>query len=172
MSTVKQPREPLYFVLPDDGVFPNSPLPVVIYQNAAGDRPSGELAAWFAETFTTNRWLDPWQAGLYPYHHYHSTACEVLGVVSGTGRLVLGGPHGITTQVHPGDVIAIPPGVAHANPDGGLTVVGAYFEGCVPDLCTGKPGERPDADERISSVMPADVDPIQGVDGPLTRLWA
>lgn len=172
MPTLRELSEPLRFVLPDDGVFPNSLLPVVVYQDAAGGRPAGELDAWFTRTFTTNRWLDPWKAGLYPYHHYHSTACEVLGVVSGVGLLALGGPHGVTTPVRPGDVIAIPPGVAHANPDGGLVVVGAYFEGLLPDLCTGKPGERPDADERISSVMPADVDPIQGVDGPLTRLWA
>src|SRR5918995_3726647 len=72
----------------DDGAIPNSELPVLIYHGigeAAGD------AAACEELFDRNRWWRFWRDGIYPFHHFHSTVHEALGVVSGRGAGGLGG---------------------------------------------------------------------------------
>ena len=65
--------------LEDDGVFPNSQLPLVLYRLAvklAGHDPT----AVFEQLFAANGWDGSWRDGIYPFHHYHSTAHEVLGI--------------------------------------------------------------------------------------------
>jgi uncharacterized protein YjlB len=85
----------------------------------------------------------------------------------------LGGEHGQTVEVHSGDVILIPAGVAHhnigASPD--FSVVGAYPDGRQWDLLRGLPGERPKSDHTIAALPIPDYDPIYGVDGPLRQIW-
>ena len=75
--------------------------------------------------------------------------------------------------VRPGDVIVIPAGVAHKNlgASADFRVVGAYPRGQHPDLCTGKPGERPQADRRIARVPLPEQDPVYGPGGPLIAHW-
>ena len=71
----------------DDGQFPNSRLPLLIYKAAVAD-PSPEA---MEELFRRNGWPPGWRATVFTYHHYHSTAHEVLGIAQGHGTLMLGG---------------------------------------------------------------------------------
>ncbi len=70
-------------------------------------------------------------------------------------------------------MVVIPAGVAHRNlgETRGFGVVGAYPEGQRWDMNTGRPGERPAADERIARVPLPASDPVFGVNGPLMALW-
>jgi uncharacterized protein YjlB len=157
-------------ILPDDGTFPNSRLPVVVYPGALAD---GELASVFERLFEANSWGGAWRNGIYSMHHYHSTAHEVLGICAGSGFVRLGGETGVTVQARPGDCIVIPAGVAHKllEKAPGFLVVGAYPAGQSWDICYGRPGERPLADRRIEGVPLPALDPVSGKNGPLLQLW-
>jgi uncharacterized protein YjlB len=156
----------------DDGIFPNSPLPLLFYQQAI-TTDAKDPASVLEQRFAENDWTNSWRNGVYPFPHYHSTSHEVLGVYSGAAKLRLGGEHGKNVEVHAGDVIVIPAGVAHqnvsANDDFG--VVGAYPGGRQWDLLRGLPGERPKADRNIASLPMPDNDPIYGAIGPLRQTW-
>jgi uncharacterized protein YjlB len=153
--------------------FPNNPrLPLLVYPGPLpeiGPRP----AAAFEARFRANRWGSSWRNGIYDVHHYHSTAHEVLGVCGGSARVVFGGEGGVVLEVRAGDVVVIPAGVAHRNlgEARGFAVVGAYPEGQRWDMNTGRPGERPAADDRIARVPLPAADPVFGVNGPLMALW-
>jgi len=96
----------------DDGVVPNNPrLPLVVYR---GVLESGPGAAGSCETlFAGNGWSGGWRGGVYPYHHYHSTAHEALGIVAGSAKVRLGANSGTVVDLHAADVVVIPAGVAH-----------------------------------------------------------
>jgi len=108
------------------------------------------------------------------YHHYHSTAHEVLGVYHGSAKVLLGGEKGLVVDIHAGDVLLIPAGVAHKNLSSNtdFRVVGAYPEGQDWDMNYGKPGERPKADMNIERVAVPRLDPIYAAAGPLLKKWA
>ena len=76
----------------DDGRIPNSPLPLLVYYGAlrldAGG--GGDPAAVCEAVFAGNGWLGSWRDGIYPFHHYHSTSHEVLGVARGEATVRLG----------------------------------------------------------------------------------
>ena len=155
--------------LEDDGRFPNNGrLPLLLYAQAVPADPES-----IEELFGSNGWPPAWRNGVYPYHHYHSTAHEVLGVFSGTATVQFGGPGGAARDLQAGDVVVIPAGVAHkrlsATPD--FAVVGAYPQGQRWDLLRGEAGERPQADRSIATLPDPDRDPVQGAGGALTRLW-
>jgi uncharacterized protein YjlB len=162
----------LHGVLADDGRFPNSRLPLVVYTAAVGMR-AGEAAAAFEEFFASHDWGGSWRNGVHDFHHYHSMAHEVLGVSRGSAVLRLGGPGGVSVDARTGSCIVIPAGVAHcrirATPD--FQVVGAYPLGQRPDMCLGRPGERPEADRRITALPLPDQDPVEGGAGWLLPLW-
>src|SRR6185369_3070676 len=142
--------EPETHVFADDGVFPNSRLPVLIYRGVL----ASPNAAAFEQMFEANGWSSSWRNGLFSVHHYHSTAHEVLGIYQGRVNARLGGERGTTITLVAGDVIVIPAGVAHKN-DGAsadFRVVGAYPVGTSPDMQYGKPGERPETDRSIAGV--------------------
>ncbi|MBT1705701.1 cupin domain-containing protein [Chryseosolibacter indicus] len=154
----------------EDGTFPNnSRLPLLIYKSAlqATDRKTVE------ELFESNRWINSWEGGIFDYHHYHSTAHEVLAVTSGNARIQFGGPGGIAISLDQGDVAIIPAGVAHKCLESAadFKVVGAYPEGQLYNILYGKDGERPVADENIKSLPLPESDPILGFDGPLMKNW-
>ena len=155
----------------DDGTFPNSRLPLILYRMAV--KLAGDDRAFFEQLFAANGWKGSWRNGIYPYHHYHSTAHEVLGVYRGSAKVQLGGEHGVVHEVHPGDVIIIPAGVAHKNlgSSGDFGVVGAYPEGQDWDMNYGKPSERPTSDRNIRRVALPKADPVYGVAGPLMEKW-
>jgi hypothetical protein len=88
-------------------------------------------------------------------------------------KVHLGGPHGRIVDLSAGDVVVIPAGVSHKNVgcSDDLLVVGAYPAQTSPDMCYGKPAERPAADERIARVPLPPQDPVEGHDGPLASQW-
>jgi uncharacterized protein YjlB len=168
-SDITQPEQ---FIFKDDGTFPNSRLPLLLYRRsltADGKDP----ASIFEERFAANNWTNSWRDGVYSFPHYHSTSHEVLGVYGGSATLRLGGKHGNTFELTAGDVIVIPAGVAHQNLDASpdFGVVGAYPGGRQWDLLRGLPGERPKADRNIAGLPLPDNDPLYGNEGPLGRIW-
>lgn len=153
----------------DAGAFPNSRLPVLVYHDVEG---AGDAREW-EELFARNGWLGAWADGIFSFHHFHSTAHEVLGIVAGTAAVILGGPSGRRFEVGRGDVLVLPAGTGHCNAGSSsdLLVVGAYPHGMRWDLRRGDPSERDDVLANIAAVPLPDADPVHGADGPLTRLW-
>jgi len=166
---MKQPETALF---KDDGVIPNNRLRLLLYR---GVLPIGgaDPASRVVQLFAANNWTNSWRNGIYPFHHYHSTSHEVLGVYRGSVTVRLGGEQGKDFEVRAGDVIVIPAGVGHKNLGASedFGVVGAYPDGRDWDLLTGKPGERPQADKNIASLPIPDNDPVFGAEGPLRAIW-
>lgn len=165
-------ENPLTFTFADDGVFPNSRLPLLLYRSAIA---SGKANAEAMERlFAGSDWPPQWRSGIYPFHHYHSTAHETLGVARGSARLMFGGPKGREVSVAAGDVVVIPAGVAHRRLEasGDFLVVGAYPPGMHWDLLKGEPGDRPPADRNIAAVPTPQSDPVEGRAGGLVTAWA
>lgn len=155
----------------DDGTFPNSTLPLLYYRAAIASEEASPEA--MEALFAAGGWPPAWRYTVYPYHHYHSTAHEVLGIASGSARLQLGGPKGRAFDVSAGDVIVIPAGVVHQqlSKSGDFLVVGGYPPGQRPDQFRGEPEDRPRADENIARVPLPKTDPVAGAGGPLLTHW-
>ena len=168
-------KEPVLIreVVKDDGTFPNSPLPVLIYKKAI-DLPEAEddAAKILEEVFARQHWCNAWRNGIYDYHHYHSITHEVLGVYYGSTRVELGGAAGFNARIERGDIIIIPAGVAHRNLDPGaeFKCVGAYPGGGDYDIKKGEEGDRPEADRNIKKVPLPEQDPVYEK-GPLLTYW-
>lgn len=158
-------------VFADDGTFPNSNLPALIYK-AALTLPGEHAAQIIEEIFKKNNWTNSWRNGIYDYHHYHSITHEVLGVYEGNTMVELGGAKGITLLIEKGDIIIIPAGVVHRNvtPGSKFKCVGAYPDGSDYDIKKGETGDRPAADKNIKKVPLPGSDPLY-TDGPLLKTW-
>lgn len=151
------------FLLPAHQWVPNNPrLPVRIYRGVRGGNGALLDAERLERRFAANGWPPQWRAGVYDYHHYHSTAHEVLGVFIGHARLLLGGPGGIEVKVQPGDVVLLPVGTGHcclqASRD--FQVVGAYPEGQDWDIQRAAPDEA--TRQRMASLPDPPRDPVNG----------
>jgi uncharacterized protein YjlB len=155
----------------DDGQFPNSVLPVIIYRRAVSKEEASPEA--MEAMFDANGWPSQWRAGVYDYHHYHSTAHECLGIAAGGATLRLGGPQGRDVMVEAGDVLLLPAGTAHQRVEAwsGFLAVGAYPPGQKWDVLRGDPAERPEADKRIAALPLPKTDPVGGQGGPLLDKW-
>jgi uncharacterized protein YjlB len=153
----------------DDGRFPNSALPLLVYRGALPPDPAAMERA-----FAANGWTNAWRDGIFSYHHFHSIAHEVLGIAAGDVRVAFGGPLGQEVAVRAGDVVVIPAGVAHRNmgASADLLVVGAYPGGGDYDIRRGEPAEHEAAVRAIAAVPLPDSDPVSGRDGHLRPLWA
>ncbi|WP_340105362.1 cupin domain-containing protein [Rhodohalobacter sp. 8-1] len=163
--------KPETFYFEDDGSIPNNDLPLLLYRNAFSERGNAG-AKWLERMFKNNNWMNSWRNGVYPFHHYHSTSHEVLGIYSGEAKLHLGGEQGEKLDVKAGDVIVIPAGVGHKNLGSeNLGVVGAYPNGRHHDLLRGEPDDRPEAIENINSVPLPSRDPLLGKDGGVSEIW-
>jgi uncharacterized protein YjlB len=153
----------------DDGGIPNSPLPVLIYN----DVDAADDATRCEELFAANDWLPDWRDGIFSFHHFHSIAHEALGIVAGTAIVKLGGPGGRSFEVGAGDVLVLPAGTGHRNegssPD--LLVIGAYPDGMPWDLRRGDPAEHDEVLANIRAVPLPKADPVEGPNGSLTELW-
>jgi uncharacterized protein YjlB len=157
----------------DDGRVPNnSSLPLIVYRSALATGP--RCVADCEKLFADNGWSGGWRNGIYAHHHYHGTAHEVLGIAAGSVRVRLGGEDGTTVELHAGDVVVIPAGVAHKNecasPD--LVVVGAYPGGKSPDMCTPTAQGRERALRHVREVPLPASDPVYGKPGPLIKRWS
>jgi len=157
----------------DDGTIPNnSRLSVIIYRSVFTG-PEALLAESMEELFLRNHWAGSWRDGLFKYHHYHSTAHEVLGIYGGWTDALIGGESGDTFRLQAGDIILLPAGTGHKNlgqsPD--FRVVGAYPDDQYPDMNYGYPGERPHVLSNISAVPLPSHDPVEGLHGPVFTLW-
>lgn len=155
----------------DGGGIPNSRLPVLIYSSALPPAEAGPEA--MEALFEENLWPPQWRSSIFTYHHYHSTAHEVLGIARGSARVMFGGPTGREFEVSAGDVVVIPAGVGHRRLSStpGFLVVGGYPPGQTWDLLTGAAGERPKADETIARVPMPTTDPVGGERGGVVEDW-
>ncbi len=161
------------FIIPDDGIFPNNDALPLVLMKQVFDPASSNLVRTIEERIHANTWGGSWRNGIYSFHHYHSTAHEVLGLYAGKVTVQFGGPDGQVVQAEAGDVIIIPAGVSHKNLEqsSDFRCVGAYPVGQSPDMQYGKPGERPEVDKNIRSVPFPKKDPIFGKNGPLIEIW-
>ena len=150
--------------------FPNNErLPLILYSLPPGV--SGAVA--IEELFTRNGWDPAWRYGVFPYHHYHSTAHEVLGCYSGEAEIQLGGPGSRSMTVRTGMALLIPAGVAHCNLGSSrdFSCVGAYPPGQEWDLLKGTPGELERALANIAEVSLPERDPVLGTRAPGGPDW-
>ena len=172
MGFVRQDAEVTPHYFQDDGMVPNSSFPLLVYQGVI-DASGNDPVCVFEQMFAANHWSRTWRNGIYPFHHYHGTAHEVLGIAKGTANVCMGGEQGARFKVGPGDVMVVPAGVGHKNLGASvdLLVVGGYPDGQSPDLCKESAGEHHLALKNIPRVpMPAS-DPVYGIDGPVINLW-
>jgi uncharacterized protein YjlB len=155
---------------PHDWV-PNNPrLPVILYRRAL-DPERDDLGAAMETLFARNQWPPQWRDGIFDYHHFHSTAHEVLGAISGQAQVIIGGPGGRVITLNAGDVVLLPAGTGHClqSSGGRFSCVGAYPEGQQWDI-------RRDAlsEEEMAAMLklpfPAS-DPVGGDAGPLPEHW-
>src|SRR5207302_4284244 len=153
------------------GTVPNSQLPLVVYRGALAA--GGDRATACEQMFAANGWPDSWRNGIHPYHHYHATAHEVLGIARGQARVRLGGEKGQTVELDAGDVVVIPAGVAHKreSASGDLLVIGSYPQGQHPDMCRVEQGRHDSATATIAAVKLPERDPVTGEAGPLLECW-
>lgn len=160
--------QPETYRFADDGCFPNSVLPLLVYRGAVASDPAA-----MEQTFAANGWSNAWRNGIFSYHHFHSIAHEVLGIAKGEVQVTFGGPTGQTVTVRAGDVVVIPAGVGHRNmgQTDDLLVIGAYPGGSDYDTRRGRPKEYEDALHAMAAVPLPDLDPVLGRDGPLRALW-
>jgi uncharacterized protein YjlB len=157
---------PETLILEPDGGIPNSRLPVLIYHDLEPARDAAGAESAFAE----HGWRGAWRNGIFGFHHFHSTAHEVLAIVAGGARVRLGGPGGRGLEVERGDVLVLPAGTGHRNEgdSGDLLVVGAYPNGMSWDLRRGDPEELDEVTDNIGRVPLPAIDPVGGA---LRELW-
>lgn len=159
--------------LDQNGDIPNNPdLPVVIYRHVLP--PDSDLCSiTFEHHFIDNGWHGIWRAGIYDYHHFHSKAHEVLGIIAGTCRIQLGGMAGKIITLTSGDMLVLPAGTGHkdAGSSDDLIVIGAYPLGQTMDICRSAK-DMPYIKGVIQRTPLPVADPFYGDHGLLVRLWS
>ncbi|CAD7340575.1 cupin [Sphingobium sp. S6] len=160
-----------YLLAEHDWVPNNGRLPVILYRRAIAPASCDETAHVFEEAFARHGWPAQWRDGIYDYHHYHSTAHEVLGIAAGTALLMIGGPGGREIEVSAGDALLLPTGTGHCalRSSEDFLVVGGYPEGQHWDICRAAPDEE--ARERMTTLPFPASDPLDGPGGTLNDHW-
>src|SRR3954469_8406123 len=109
MSVVREDLQPLSFDFVDDGLVPNSRMPLLVYKAAVdvdNDHPEKTIEGLFG----ANGWGEMWRNGVFDYLHYHATVHEALGVSRGHARVRFGGDKGAEIEIAAGDVAILPAG--------------------------------------------------------------
>jgi uncharacterized protein YjlB len=169
-------RDVNFHLLGPSGSIPNhSRWPLLVYP-AAVEISGPDPALAFEELFDANHWPAAWRNGVYPFHHFHTTAHEALGVYSGEVTVLFGGDDGVTITARPGDVVVLPAGMGHKKiaSRGSLGIVGAYPEGQSADMNVAKlahAARSAQAEEAVARVPRPSHDPVFGTTGPLLELW-
>ena len=164
--------QPFQFYCQPTDQFPNSPLPVLLYQAVLASVIFFRLIR-LRKHLRRNGWSNAHVGGIHTQLHYHSNNHVVFVILRGWTDIVVGGYRGHRFRIEKGDVLIIPAGVAFKNlgRQHDIVALTAWPEGTKGDLNTGIPGERPAADIRISAVpMPA-ADPVFGHEGDLLPIW-
>ena len=150
----------------DDGTYPNNDrYPLIFLHDCWHD--SDQTAR---QQLIKQGWTSPWAWGIFSYHHYHSTAWELLLCIKGHASVQMGGPTGPTVQVQKGDLLYIPPGLAHKQlaAGGGFLLLGAYPDPSVDvDILRGTPTDE--QRRNIRNCPPPKLDPLLGID--LSKLY-
>jgi len=167
MKPAAKATQPELIHLSRNGWMPNNGhLPVLLYRNVITVEGS-DPAAIFEAQFRRNGWPPQWRDGVYYFHHYHSTAHEVLGFAGGHALLMLGGENGHQLEVHAGDVVVLPTGPGHRKLEASsdFLVVGAYPPDQQWDICRSAPSQE--AIDRMRHLPFPKSDPVSGHEGPL-----
>jgi uncharacterized protein YjlB len=139
----RSPVAPESFLLDANDWVPNNPvLPILLYRGVMTPKGGGETASTFEALFERTGWPAQWRNGVYSFHHYHSTAHEVLPTGTGHCRL-------------------------DATSD--FLVVGAYPPDQTWDICREAPTAA--MAERMAHLVFPNSDPTVGRSGPLLGLW-
>ena len=173
MSVVsEQLQQPLSFDFADDGLVPNSRMPLLVYRHAiAAGR--DDLANAIEHLFGGNGWGAMWRNGIYDYLHYHATVHEALGVARGNAMVRFGGDNGTGLAIAAGDIAILPAGTGHQclSASADFSVVGAYPPGARVEITRATPQNYARALQTIPQVPMPNSDPVLGENGPLLKLW-
>jgi uncharacterized protein YjlB len=172
MSAINEKVEPVGLVFEDDGLVPNNPLPLLVYEGAVdvdNDHPEKTIE----DVFGSHGWGEMWRNGIFDYLHYHATVHEALGVARGHARVRFGGDSGRELAIKAGDVAILPAGTGHqcVHASDDFSVVGAYPPGPKMQVTRPTPENHAKALKTIPQVPLPATDPVTGEDGPLVRLW-
>lgn len=149
---------------------PNTSLqnkPLLIYHEAFQSPSASKVEAHLQSVGV----VEPqWRYTMYSQSHFHSTAHEVLSIVSGSAKCCFGhedNPDRVEPVLSKGDVVVVPAGVSHRLLEdyGGFQMVGSYPVGKNWDMCYGK-AEEEEKVQGISKLGWFEKDPIYGSEGP------
>lgn len=164
------------FLFEDDGTVPNNPeCPLLLYHDVFLRDGAVLSSEAVIDAFEQNGWSGAWINGIFPYHHYHARAHEVLANVGAPVEVQFGGPSGVAVTFPTGAAVVIPAGVGHCRLSGerGLKIVGAYPAGQEGwDLKRAdNPAHYAQAKQEIAQVACPDKDPVTGTQSPLGDHW-
>jgi len=157
------------FYFGESGYIPNHPKFPVLHYKKVFQHNEDKIETIFA----ANNWSNTWINGIYDFHHYHSNAHEVLGILKGAGCILIGGESGSKIIANSGDILVLPAGTGHKklSASADFQVMGAYPNGQDYNLKQNTKEDQKGAAEEIKKVPNPSSDPIYGKRGLLMKMW-